>query len=250
MQRYFVNDTENIQEKICFTGNDFHHMTKVMRMNIGSQIIALFPNGREAIFEITKIIHDRLEATLIKELEGNRELPISVTIATGLPKADKFEWIIQKGTELGAVEFIPVQTERTIVKIDEKKLMNKMNRWEKIAKEAAEQSERNRIPKINKPCTFQQLLTVSERFKHKLVAYEEEGRSGEKKNFVKVLEQIKKSESLLVVVGPEGGFSKKEIEALTSHQFTICGLGPRILRAETAPLYILSSISFYFELMR
>ena len=115
--------------------------------------------------------------------------------------------IIQKGTELGAHKFIPFIAARSIVKWDEKKADKKMSRWQKIAKEAAEQSHRNLVPEVVSPVDLQSLIEKSESYDIKLVAYEEEARQGETMNLVKSLQSLKKVASVMVVFGPEGGLT-------------------------------------------
>ncbi|MEG6575494.1 MAG: 16S rRNA (uracil(1498)-N(3))-methyltransferase [Caldibacillus debilis] len=249
MQRYFYQGPSPSLRSLRMEGDDFHHMANVMRMKPGERIVLVFADGREGVYEISEINRGYAEVAFVQWIEKNRELPVRVTIASAMLKGDRWEWLIQKGTELGAGSFIPVVTERTVVKLEEKKIPQKIRRWEKIAKEAAEQSERNRIPAVEKPRSFHALVEMSRAFDHRLAAYEEEGRKGESENLLKLFRSVKPSDSLLVLTGPEGGFSKREIETLTEQNFFICGIGPRILRAETAPLYILSNISFYFELM-
>jgi 16S rRNA (uracil1498-N3)-methyltransferase len=181
-------------------------------------------------------------------LEETKELPIQVAIASGLPKGDKLELIIQKATELGAHKFVPFNAARSIVKWDDKKGDKKLERWKKIAKEAAEQSHRSIVPTITKPFSFESLIQDSKNFDYKIVAYEEEAKAGEKSHFASLLSKMETGQSLLVVFGPEGGLTEKEVQKLMDNGFLACGLGPRILRTETAPFYVLSAISYHFEL--
>lgn len=173
-----------------------------------------------------------------------------MTIASGLPKGDKLELIIQKGTELGAFSFLPFSAKRSIVKWDEKKAVKKVERWQKIAKEAAEQSHRRFIPNVHNPVNLSVLINLSQEFTYKLIAYEEVAKQGEGSVLAETLLQMKPGESLLVVFGPEGGLAVDEIEVLINNGFRACALGPRILRTETAPLYLLSALSYQFELLR
>ncbi|MCM3765336.1 16S rRNA (uracil(1498)-N(3))-methyltransferase [Neobacillus niacini] len=249
MQRYFV---QHRASNGCFfiEAEDRHHIIKVMRMVVGDQIICVGPDGKQAVCKLAEITDESVVAEVVQWKEENPELPISVTIASGLPKGDKLEWIIQKGTELGAREFIPFAGVRSVVKWDDKKAAKKIDRWQKIAKEAAEQSHRTRIPDVKAPASFKQLLALGKEFDYKLAAFEEESRNGEASAFSAVLKQMKQGESLLLVFGPEGGLAEAEVEQLQNNGFTLCGLGPRILRTETAPLYTLAAISYHFELLR
>ncbi|WP_077618859.1 16S rRNA (uracil(1498)-N(3))-methyltransferase [Bacillus sinesaloumensis] len=247
MQRYFVNHMSETEATI--TGEDVHHITRVMRMSVGDSIFCCY-NGRVALCAITEITNDTVLANVVEWVENLNELPIKVCIASGLPKGDKLEYVIQKGTELGASEFVPFVAARSIVKWDEKKGRKKVERWEKIAKEAAEQSHRAMVPKVNTPLSFRELVTFSQSFTYKIVAYEEDAKRGESSHLARVLSQLKNGESLFVVIGPEGGLTEKEVTTLSENDFISCSFGPRILRTETAPLYVLSAVSYHFELAR
>ncbi len=247
MQRYFVDHINETQATI--TGEDVHHITRVMRMSVGDSIFCCY-NGRVAICAITEITNDTVLANVVEWVENSNELPIKVCIASGLPKGDKLEYVIQKGTELGASEFVPFVAARSIVKWDEKKGQKKVERWGKIAKEAAEQSHRVMVPNVTKPLSFRELLSFSQSYTYKVVAYEEDAKRGENSNLARLLSQMKNGESLFVVIGPEGGLTEKEVSSLIENEFISCSFGPRILRTETAPLYVLSAVSYHFELAR
>ena len=136
-------------------------------------IAVVFPDGRVAVSEIKSINPDYIESKIISWIAESRELPVRIAVACGLLKGDKFDIVIQKGTELGAYAFFPVTTERTIVKLDPKKSRKRLERWQKIAKEAAEQSERNILPKVYSPCSLNELLQLyGDHFQLKIVAYE------------------------------------------------------------------------------
>ncbi len=248
MQRYFIH--EIIDEKnVAVSGDDYHHMTRVMRMEAGDRFFGVV-DTKTALIEIDAILEQSLRGRIIEWVDEAKELPIQVSIANGLPKGDKLEWVIQKGTELGAHAFIPFMATRSIVKWDAKKAAKKTERLRKIAKEAAEQSHRTVIPRIDDPVTFNHLLQMAGDFDHKLVAYEEEAKQGESLRLVETLKAVKPGEKLLIVFGPEGGLDEKEIEELIAKGFRTCSLGPRILRTETAPMYALSAISYQLELVR
>jgi 16S rRNA (uracil1498-N3)-methyltransferase len=249
MQRYFVQHQAN-DNQFLIDEEDRHHIVKVMRMQIDDQIICVDPNGKQAVCELSEITNSSVVADVVQWIDDSPELPISITIASGLPKGDKLEWIIQKGTELGAQQFLPFSAARSVVKWDEKKAAKKIDRWQKIAKEAAEQSHRTILPTIINPMSFKELLKLSGDFDYKLAAYEEESRQGETSVLSTTLKEIKSGETLLIVFGPEGGLAEEEVQQLKEYGFGLCGLGPRILRTETAPLYSLAAISYHFELLR
>ncbi|MDQ0213930.1 16S rRNA (uracil1498-N3)-methyltransferase [Oikeobacillus pervagus] len=250
MQRYFLNQPPTDGDLYKIEGEDFHHLTRVMRMKKGDSVYIVFSDGQVGIAEIQDISNEQATVTIVQWINESSELPIHVTIASGLPKGDKLELVIQKGTELGASRFIPFIADRSVVKWDKKKEKKKVERWGKIAKEAAEQCHRSQIPIIEPPMDLQRFIQISEHYQYKLFAYEEEAKQGESEQFYTTLSKIKKKESLLIVFGPEGGFSDREAEILKDCGFLPVGLGPRILRTETAPLYALSAISYHLELMR
>ncbi|OCA91160.1 16S rRNA (uracil(1498)-N(3))-methyltransferase [Bacillus sp. FJAT-27225] len=247
MQRYFVDKFDN--GRFYLGGDDCHHIVKVMRMEPGDSIICT-TNGRSAVCKIAEITGETVIADVVEWKDRTSELPVKVTIASGLPKGDKLEWVIQKGTEMGAHQFIPFAASRSVVKLDEKKQGKKAERWQKIAKEAAEQSHRGILPKVESSFTFQELLQVSKNYDFRLCAYEEESRAGETAVLSSTLQEVKTGHSILFVFGPEGGLSEAEVQLLKEHDFKLCGLGPRILRTETAPLYALAAVSYHLELMR
>ncbi|MDQ0224816.1 16S rRNA (uracil(1498)-N(3))-methyltransferase [Metabacillus niabensis] len=251
MQRYFINNNKSeLTSNIQITGDDVHHISRVLRMTQGNKIVCCTKDGYEALCEIAEITSDQVNCFILEWMTVNRELPVSISIASGLPKGDKLEWIIQKGTELGASSFIPFNAARSIVKIEDKKVQKKLERWQKIAKEASEQSYRNKVPDVSEPLQFNRLLEISNNYDVKIVAYEETAKQGESKNLAKSLSALEEGGSLIAVFGPEGGLTEKEVASLEEIGFVTCSFGPRILRTETAPLYLLSAVSYYFELSR
>ncbi|MBM7097117.1 16S rRNA (uracil(1498)-N(3))-methyltransferase [Bacillus sp. H-16] len=250
MQRYFLDDTQFEDKYVIIAGDDSKHIQKVMRMNEGDQIICCNKAGDCYLSRIEEIEPEKVRASLQKEEERMCEIPVHVTIACGLTKSDKLEWVIQKGTEMGAYACIPFEAERSVVKLDGKKAAKKHERWNKISKEAAEQSHRKRVPEVHELAAFKRLLSEIDKYDHVLVAYEEEARNDEKSRLVNTLSKADEGDTILLIFGPEGGFSDREIDELVRAGAGTCALGPRILRAETAPLYALSAISYHIEFLR
>lgn len=250
MQRYFL--TEQLSDyqtaEIIVQDEQYHHMIRVMRMKEKNQVILVLPDHKAFKAEIKEVLEDEVRLKWVADETQSKELPIRVTIASGLPKGDKLEWIVQKGTELGANAFLPFKSEYAIVKWDQKKAAKKQERLSKIAQEAAEQAHRTKVPDVKAVATFNELLQQSSEYDFCLVAYEENAKNGEMQNFHSVLSRLKPEHTVLIVFGPEGGLSPVEIDQLEKRNFTVCSLGPRILRTETAPLYALSAISFATEL--
>lgn len=249
VQRYFINHNADESQRFFITKKeDIHHITNVMRNAIGDNIILTFENQQVYMCEIMSMSNDSIEIKLIEKQNIDTELPIDITICSGLIKADKYEWLIQKATELGAHSFIAVGMDRSIVKLNNTKIEKKIERWQKIIKEAAEQSYRLTIPSIKYQSNLKNIYDTIDYYDYVLVAYEEQAKNGEISHFKQALQQFKPQDKVLVIFGPEGGLSEQEI-ALLSDASSLIGLGPRILRAETAPLYVLSALSYEKELL-
>lgn len=245
MQRYFIGGKVPENRITEITGDDAKHIAKVMRQNAGDRLIVVM---EEKAFMATIITAERnIELRLDDELKNNVEIPKQVTIACGLPKGDKLDLITQKCTELGMYALIPFGAERSIVKWDAAKNDKKIARLQKIAKEAAEQSHRTHLPEIHKVHSFKQLMETAESYDAVIVAYEEEAKSNCPTRFADLLKTLYDKSSILIVFGPEGGISEKEVVSLKRVGALFTSLGPRILRTETAPFYALSAMSYEFE---
>ncbi|MTH52479.1 16S rRNA (uracil(1498)-N(3))-methyltransferase [Bacillus mangrovi] len=251
MQRYFIEASrKELRDSFTVKGDDLHHMIKVMRMREGDAAVWVTSDGEEALCTLAEATDGEARCTVKEWITADKELPVQTVLACGLPKGDKLDLIIQKGTELGAARFIPFNAARSVVKLDDKKSRKKTERWQKIAKEAAEQSYRNVIPQVHDPVSLKELLLTSKDYDVKIAAYEELAKQGEKSAFSKALDALSPGQTLLVATGPEGGFTAEEMKTLQENGFIPAGFGPRILRAETAPLYALAAVSYHFELMR
>lgn len=246
MQRYFLDTSLDKDGKAMIQGEDGKHIVKVMRMDVGDRIIAV-SNGEAFISKIIELVSDGVLITREEGPLASNEMPVKVTIACGLPKGDKLDLIVQKGTELGMKAVIPFEAERSIVKWDSKKGDKKVERLRKIAKEAAEQCHRTVIPEVKAPLSFKKLLEAAEIYDVRLFADEEDAKSTEPNRIADRLKNVYHKQSVIVVFGPEGGLSRKEADSLISANFLSVSLGPRILRTETAPLYLLSAMSYEFE---
>ncbi|MEK4564507.1 16S rRNA (uracil(1498)-N(3))-methyltransferase [Alkalihalobacillus sp. FSL R5-0424] len=250
MQRYFVENEQMSDKRVTIGRDDAAHITKVMRMQPGDLIVCINQEKRAVSCELETVAMTEVTALIKEELQTNTELPISVTIAQGLPKGDKLDLIVQKGTELGAVGFLPFSAARSIVKWDAKKGAKKQERLEKIAKESAEQSYRLIVPTIHSSSSIKQLAELINTFTACVVLAEEEAKANETQAFAAQLQGLNPGDSLLVIIGPEGGITKEEQLEFERAGAKACGLGPRILRTETASLAALAAISYHYELMR
>jgi 16S rRNA (uracil1498-N3)-methyltransferase len=243
MQRYFVEPHHLSERDVTIEGDDVHHIVNVMRSSVGDEILVSDGQGRVARVRLTSLEGKQVQAEVVEFIQQNSELPVRVTIGQGLPKGEKMEWILQKGTELGAFAFFPFSSERTIVKLDAKKEAKKLERWRKIVKEAAEQSHRAVLPEILPPVSFKQAVAAAGTYTQCVIAYEKEGG----RTLHDVLASLAEGDSLLVLIGPEGGFSPGEIALAESNGILPVSLGPRILRTETASQYILAAASYQWE---
>lgn len=247
MQRYFIESPGNDENEFIVTGENARHISKVMRMTVGEEIIIVHENVAN-ICEIVEIDQDvRVKKT--GQTIPSPEMPIKVDIACGLPKGDKLELIAQKATELGMYAMIPFAAERSIVKWDAKKAKKNQERLQKIAQEAAEQSHRTHIPQVEEPISFKQLIQKFANYDAIFIADEEDAKLENRTSFKQKLQSLNTDKELriLCIFGPEGGISRNESKVLIEAGAQTMSLGPRILRTETAPFYALAAISYEFE---
>lgn len=249
MQRYFVEDIYWDDHTLKIVTDDFHHLTRVMRMKPGDQVICNDQHGKQATCEIMAIETEVAHLKVVEWLTEETELPVQVTIVQGLPKGDKLDLIVQKATELGVNKVIPFDASRSIVKWDQKKAHKKIERLNKIAKEASEQSHRRIMSQVESLHSLKEIVKYSQDFDYCFVAYEETTREVKTDKLANYFSQITPGDKIMVLIGPEGGLTNTEIDSLYQAQFKPVRFGPRILRTETAPLYLLAALSFYFEEM-
>ena len=248
MQRYFLPDEYEEKETFQLTGDDFHHAKNVMRMSIDDQCFLAFSNQVVIVAQIIRLNDESIDLIEVSKEHQLKEMPVNVTIACGYTKGDKLELVAQKATELGMHGLIGFPSKTSVVKWDEKKRQKKSERLQKIVKEASEQCHRQIVPSIELLDSFTTLTDKIKDYTHCLVAYEESSKQGEKSQFVKTISACQPGDSLLIIFGPEGGITPEEITRLNEKNALSCALGPRILRAETAPFYALSAMSYQWEL--
>lgn len=249
MYKFFIENDQIQDTYIEINGTDVNHIKNVLRLKIGEQIQACdTDSSKNYLTEITELDNEKVIVKILEEYRETTEPSIDLHIFQGIPKQEKMEWIIQKTTELGVNEITPVKMEHCVVKLDDKQEMKKIERWQKIAEVAAKQSKRDRIPKINSSVNIQNLCKKLIDYDIVLLAYEEE-----KTQMIKnVLKQVEKKENLKVaiIIGPEGGISKDEVEILKEMtNLKIVSLGSRILRTETAGMVLASILMYEFDEM-
>lgn len=246
MQKFFVEENQIENDKINIIGEDVKHISSVLRMQKGEQILIGSKETLETyLTEIEQIEKEKVVAKIIEKLDTQTESNVEIDLYQGLPKADKMELIIQKTTEIGISKVIPVDMVRCIVKLDEKDAKKKIERWQKVAEGAAKQSKRSKIPEIKNKIKIKDLENIISQYDAFIVAYEEENEITLKQELKKLREQEKYKIGILV--GPEGGITKEEIEKLTSYNAKVVTLGKRILRTETVALNVLSVIMYELE---
>ncbi|HHX16492.1 MAG TPA: 16S rRNA (uracil(1498)-N(3))-methyltransferase [Mollicutes bacterium] len=236
MQRYFA-----LNEKLELSSSDIYHMYKVMRMKENDKIEVIYD---EVVYlcEITTLSVNSVKLKVLNKKITEDESSVKVTIAISLVKEQKWDFILQKTTELGVSQIIPLSLSRTLIKLDNNKYNKKCERWNKICKEAAEQSHRVTIPNISKQMNINDLVKLD--YDLKIVC----STTDVNQNLKQVLSKHKRYDRILVVIGPEGGISPAEEELLATNGFIKTSLGKCILRVETAPLFVMSAINY--ELMR
>ena len=240
MRRFFA-DTTN--EKVIISSADAHHITDVLRLKEGDEIIACGGDGFDCITKLTFISKDEVQGVIISRVPSMAEPPVKIRLFQCMPKGDKFEYIIQKTVELGVTEIVPVESKRCIVKIPAGKAASKTERWNKIAESAAKQSGRGLIPEVLSPMSFKEAVKVFTDCDLPIVAYEMETETSLKN----VLSSNMNAKTVNIFIGPEGGIDDDEIAALKNAGANSVTLGPRILRTETAPLAVLSNIIYQLE---
>ena len=244
MPRFFV-PSENFSEgSLKITGDDAFHIARALRMAVGDAITVCDMHSNEYSCVITKIRDEVCECEIVSSREGKTESPVYISLYVAYPKGDKLETVTQKAVELGACEIIPFESSRCIKKPKPEKADKEFMRLTKIAEEAAKQSGRSRLVKIRPSLSFGEMLCEAGKADVPLFCYEGDGA----KSLKKVLCESEGVKSVSVVVGSEGGFSLSEAKAAKDAGLIPVNLGPRILRCETAPSYVLSAISYHFEL--
>lgn len=233
MQRYFAK--EKINDKLILLDSDIHHIKKVMRMNKYDQIEVVY-NSNVYLCQITDL--ENFSLKIEKEILENNEMNVDVTIAIGIVKEQKFDLILQKLTELGVKKIIPLKMERSIVKLDEQKYKKKKERWNTICKEASEQSHRNIVPQITKQMTIDELIKEENDYKYVCSTQEENNL------IVNYLPNNLNCAKIIFVIGPEGGITPNEEEKLKNAGYIPVSFGKRILRVETAAIYISSILDY------
>ena len=244
MPRFFVTPENIDKDTARITGDDSYHIARSLRMAVGDEVTVCDGTGKEYLCTLTKIRDEECDCAISASKDSEVELPVSVTVFMAYPKGDKLETVIQKAVELGAKKIVPFESSRCIKRPKAEKTDKQLIRLSKIAVEAAKQCGRAILPEICAPIAFEEMLDQASKYTKPLFCYENE----REESLGKIFADTKSGDSIAVIVGSEGGFSPEEARAAKDAGCLSVSLGKRILRCETAPLFVLSAIGYHFEL--
>ena len=244
MHHFFAPGGDGGSGELVIRGQDVRHITKVLRMKNGDQLIASDGRDRDYLCEIAETGPDFVRLRVIGSELPSAESSRRITLFQGLPKADKMDYIIEKTVELGVGEVVPVEMERCVMRLEESKKEKRRERWQLKAESASKQSGRSIIPEVGPVSSFAAALKRAAELDHIIVPYE----SAENMEYTRqTLSAVKEGESVGFFIGPEGGFAPAEIEKLKAAGAKIVTLGPRILRTETAGPAVLAMVTLLWE---
>jgi 16S rRNA (uracil1498-N3)-methyltransferase len=231
MHRFFINPTSLKADQVTLTKEQARQIKQVLRLKSQDRILVLDDTGREYEVVLEEVDRERVSGHIVETRDSQGEPAVSLTLYQSLVSREKFEWVLQKGTEVGIRRFVPVHTQRSIVRSAAGLTPQRRQRWQRILKEAAEQCARGRIPELKEPMTFTACLKDLSSYDR--VFLTGPGDSGS--TLASCLDQPQdKIRSVALFIGPEGGFSDEEVTQARASGVTVVGLGPRILRTETA----------------
>ena len=238
MTRFFVTPEEMQPDFLVLTGENAQH-AKVLRLKQGEEVVVCDGQGTECLCAVSDVSPGQISLVVKSRQESANEAAVQVSVYMAFPKADKLEHVIQKATELGAYEIVAFPSARCISKPDEKSLKKKLERWQKIAASAAEQSGRGRIPEVLTLPSYQAALERAAKADKALLFYE-----NEQATTLKMALSHSSYTTVSLLTGPEGGLEELEVEKAKDAGLQVCTLGKRILRCETAPLCALSAVMY------
>lgn len=236
MPRFFVERIRG--NTVTLTGENAAHIAKSLRMRAGEVLTLSDADGTDCEGRIRSVTPESVEVEILETRQNTSEPSIAVTLYQALPKVGKFETIVQKAVELGVKQVVPILTSRCVSRPDEKSMSKKLERYNKIALEAAKQSGRGIVPTVEPLMTYESMLSEFSEYDKVVLFYEEGGES---------LREIvpPSAGKIAVIIGSEGGFSKEEVKNAVSAGAAVATLGPRILRCETAPVAALSILMYH-----
>lgn len=244
MYHFFVEQEQIGAAAVSVTGSDVNHIKNVLRMKPGEEVLISSRTGGDYLCKVAEIRPEEVQLEILEVRESGMELPARIHLFQGLPKGDKMELIIQKAVELGVYRIIPVDTKRTVVRLDAKKEESRRKRWNAISESAAKQSKRSLIPEVERVMSFSEALAEAEDYGLKMIPYECADGIRQTRELIS---KAAAGMDIAVFIGPEGGFEEEEIEKAQAAGVLPVTLGKRILRTETAGLCILSALMLHLE---
>ena len=238
MTRFFVSPEELQPNFLVLTGENAQH-AKVLRLKNGEEVLVCDGQGQECLCAVSDVSQGQISLVVKDRRESASEASVQVSVYMAFPKADKLEHVIQKATELGVYEIVAFPSARCVSKPDEKSLQKKLERWQKIAASAAEQSGRGRVPQVIVLSSFRDAITRACQADKALMFYE-----NEQATTLRMAMEQGSAATISLLTGPEGGLEEKEVEEARQMGMQVCTLGKRILRCETAPLCALSAVMY------
>src|SRR5690242_12892495 len=240
MARFFLPQANIKEGRGIVHGRELTHLMKVLRLRPGDFVTVFDNSGWEHEAIIETLTSERGELKIVESHATHCDPSLPITLAVGLTKGEKLDWVIEKATELGVTTIVPFSSNYTVPKLDKDKIHKRAERWRKIAVSAAKQCGRSRIPEVRSLCSFENFLSEPWPETLKLIFWENESEQSLRELFQKCRE----TKSVLLAIGPEGGFSKSEVELANTRGFQSVHMGRRILRAETAALAALTLVQF------
>ncbi|NPV90229.1 MAG: 16S rRNA (uracil(1498)-N(3))-methyltransferase [Firmicutes bacterium] len=240
LRRFYAPGSYRPQQTVIIKGREAHHITRVLRMRPGDELLVLDGSGAEFHGRIKQASPQEVIVTLLSREESTPEPPVRVVLAQGIPKGDKLDLIIQKGTELGLSRLVPLSTPRSVVRPEPDWLEHRAERWRRVAAEAAKQCRRSRLPEIDRVQTLEEALRSIPSGALALIPWEGEGESWLKD----LLREKADTPEVWIFIGPEGGWEPGEVAMAREAGVIPVTLGPRILRTETAALALLSILMY------
>ena len=238
MTRFFVTPEELTPEFLVLTGENAQH-AKVLRLKNGEEVLICDGQGRECLCTISDVSPGQVSLVVKKRLESETEARVRASVYMAFSKGDKLEHVIQKATELGAYEIVAFPSARCVSRPDDKSLKKKLERWQKIAASAAEQSGRGRIPEVLVLGSYKEALSRAAQADKAILFYE-----NERATTLRMALEAGQYETISLLTGPEGGLEEREVAQAMDAGLQVCTLGRRILRCETAPQCALSAVMY------
>lgn len=239
MTRFFVTPDEMMPDFMVLTGENAAH-AKVLRLKCGEEVLVCDGQGGECLCAVSDVSDGQIGLVVKSQQRSESEPALRVSVYMAFPKGDKLEHVMQKATELGAFEIVAFPSGRCVSRPDEKSLKKKLERWQKIAQSAAEQSGRGRIPQVIVLGSYAQALERAAKADKAILFYE-----NEQATTLRMSLSAGEYHSISLLTGPEGGLETAEVEKARCAGLEICTLGKRILRCETAPLCALSAVMYH-----